>query len=317
MKDSKKLPETESEEKSKGVQPMRQYTDESLPVSPSMINFDLEVTAYWLVPLLIFLTILIGGIFAAFKFNVIGGWGREEEVNYRYYNAMGQILLPELFESYLAAVGGREALEGIRSVRYVGRLVESDMEIPFQILLSLPERGMIITHPGEDKSQRFVYNEGIAWQVVALGDGTRRIIPLSEEDTMALAWSLRLHNTFRSLVLSGDTAHEGFTAKEITFSGQLGIELTKVMPDGTNFSVLLDKDTLHLKMMEESVVGAGGPEQVRAIFTDHQMISGIVFPLETKFYKRGELFNKTRLESVEVNPGLVSSLFNIPEELSR
>lgn len=279
-----------------------------------MLNFRLEVIAYWLVPLVIFCMILLVGLFIAYKFDVFGQWTDEADRLPPYYNASGEIVVPELLDSYLTAVGGREALEGIRSIRYKGRLIEPAAEIKLQILASLPDKGMIITSPGEDDSQKLILNGDRAWQVVRLGDGSQKVVPLSEADTASLAWSLRVHNTFRSLALEEEGGRDGFTAREIEFSDRPCIELTKIMPDGSELIAVLDAKSLYLLQMVEAVPGAEGMERVKADYSAHNTVSGIVHAHETKFYKSGEVFNEVYLDTIEINPGLVSSLFEVPQE---
>lgn len=226
-----------------------------------------------------------------------------------YYNASGEILVPELLDSYLTTIGGREALQSIRSIRYRARLIEPGGELEFQILVSLPRKGMIITSPGKDYRQKIILNGDTAWQEVELGDGKLKIVPLDEANTEALAWSLRIHNTFRRIALNEDGAREGFSAREIEFQDKPCFELTKRMPDGSEFLAILDQESLYLLKMEETVRSADGKECLQAVYDDHRTISGIVLAFESKTYKGRKLYNETYLEFVEVNPGLVSSLF--------
>lgn len=166
--------------------PLREYKDDSKGTSPSISFFRLEVTAYWLLPLIIFCVILFGGTYLAFKFDVFSGSYEDAVSKAPYRGPFGEILVPKLMDSYLAAVGGREALKDVRSFRYKGRLIETSGEIPFQILVSLPDKGMIITDPGEDYSQKLVLNGDYAWKVVGLGGGTRKVLPLNEMNTASL-----------------------------------------------------------------------------------------------------------------------------------
>lgn len=302
-------------EDAKPQKPLREYTDESLETPPSMRFFRLEVTAYWLLPTLIFCAILLGGVFVAFKFGVFSHWKEGVKSPHPYYDASGEILVPELLDTYLATIGGREALQSIRSIRYKGRLIEPGSELEFQILVSSPRKGMIITSPGKDHRQKIILNGDTAWQEVELGGGELKIVPLDETNTEALAWSLKVHNTFRRLALDEDGAREGFSARKIEFQNKPCFELTKRMPDGSEFLAVLDQESLYLLKLEETVRSADGKERLQAVYGDHRTISGIVFAFETKTYKDGKLYNETYLEFVEVNPGLVSSLFEIPEEL--
>lgn len=305
----------ESSSSSTSPPPLREYKDESTATSPSMSFFRFEVTAYWLLPLIIFSVILFGGIYLAFKFDVFFASSEEVASPVPYRGPFGDVLVPELLDSYLEAVGGRQALEGVRSFRCKGRLIETSGEVPFQILVSLPDKGMMITDPGEAFSQKLVLNGNKAWQVVGLGDGGQKIVPLGELNTASLMWSLRVHNTFRRLAL--EESGEGFSAREIEFSGEPCFELKKTMPDGAEFVAVLDSENLYLLKTVETAPGAEGMERLEVVYDDHRLVSGIVHPYETKTYKRGKLYNEVYLESIEINPGVISSLFAVPEELSK
>jgi len=282
-----------------------------------MLGFRFEVIAYWLVPLIIFCAILLGGIYAAFKFDVFKNLSGEAQKYASYYNASGEIVVSELMDSYISSIGGREALESIRSIRYQGRLLESGAETNFQILIKQPDKGMIIVSPGENGSQKLLLNGNMAWQVVRTGDGGRRIVPIGDTDAASLAWSLRVHNTFRRLSLDGGQALDGLSAREIEFQGKPCIELTKLMPDGSEFVAVLDKENLYLLKMVESAPGVDGMERVETVYGDHRQTSGLVFAYETKIRKSGNTYNETYLDSIEINPGLVSSLFAIPEQIKK
>ena len=295
--------------------PLREYKDDGQGPPPSMFLFRLEVTAYWLLPLTIFCIILFGGVFLAFKFDVFTGEFEYSVQRPAFVEDSGEILIPKLFESYLTAVGGREALESIRSVRYKGLLKESSGDVSFQILVSLPDKGMIITDPGKGVRHKLVLNGKVAWQAIDVGDGTRKIFPLNEADTASLVWSLRVHNTFRRLALAGSGT--GFSVREIEFLDKPCYELTKLMPDDVHFEAVLDAKTLYLLKTEETVPGSQGMERLQVLYSDHRKDFDIVEPYATKTYKKGELYNEVFLGSIERDPGLISALFKVPEELSK
>lgn len=295
--------------------PLREYQDGGQAPPPSMFLFRLEVTAYWLLPLTIFCIILAGGVFLAFKFVLFTDEFEGSVQRPDFVGESGEIIIPKLLESYLSAVGGRNALESIQSVRYKGLLKESTGDVSFQILVSLPDKGMILTDLGQGVRHKLVLNGEAAWQAIDLSDGTRKILPLNEANTASLVWSLQVHNTFRRLALEGSGA--GFTARKIEFLDKPCYELTKLMPDDSLFEAVLDAETLYLLQSEELAPGAQGMERLEVRYSDHRMNSGIVEPYQTKTYKSGELFNEVLLESIERDPGLISALFDVPQEVAK
>ncbi len=294
--------------------PLREYKDDASQSPPSKLFLRFEVTAYWLLPMLIFCVILFGGIYLAFKFDVFTLESEASISPTAYRGPEGEILVPKLLESHLEAVGGRAALAGIRSARYKGRIKEAAGEFNFQVLKLPPDKGMIMINPGEVGSQKLVLNGGIAWQVVTLGDGTQKILPISEADSLSLAWSLQLHNSFRRLVLDGGVPD--FSAREFEFMDRPCYELTKTMPDGSRFTAVLDAENLLLLKSGENAPGREGSDRLEVVYSDHRRVAGIVEAYQTRTYKNGDFYNEVILESIEIDPGLISFLFQVPEEIA-
>jgi len=73
--------------------PMREYSEGPPGPSPSMQWFRFEVTAYWLLPLLIFCVILFGGIYAVFKFDIFTLGSEESAAFVPYLDPSGKILV--------------------------------------------------------------------------------------------------------------------------------------------------------------------------------------------------------------------------------
>lgn len=311
----KKQNSKQDADESSSTPPLRDFKDDPEATPPSMFLFRLEVTAYWLLPLTIFCVILAGGIYVAYKYDWFSEEYAEAKPRPAYIADSGEILIPQLLSSHLNAVGGRDALEGIQSLRFKGLLKEPTGEVDFQILISLPDKGMIMTEPSQGVRHKLVLNGDFAWQVFESGAGARKIVPLNEANTESLVWSLRVHNTFRRIALEGSA--DGFAAREIEFAGKPCYELTRTMPDGTEFLAVLAADTLYLLKSEETVPGAEGPERVQVIYEEHRMVSGVVEAFQTKTFKKGEPYNEVVLKSIEMNPGLISALFRVPEELSK
>lgn len=295
--------------------PLREFKDDSPSTPPSMFLFRLEVTAYWLLPLTIFCVIIIGGFYVAYKYDWFSGEYESSNTRPAYVDDSGKILISELLNSHLAAIGGRAALESIQSLRFKGLLKESSGDVAFQILVSLPDKGMVMTDLGQGARHKLVLNGSLAWQVFEFGDGRQKIVPLDEANTASLVWSLRVHNTFRRLALEGDA--NGFSGREIEFMGKPCYELVRLMPDGSEFLAVLDAKDLYLLKSIETVPGPEGPERLEVLYRDHRTVSGVVEAYQTQTYKGGQFYNEVFLESTEINPGLISALFDVPEDLSK
>lgn len=224
-----------------------------------------------------------------------------------------RIDVPEIMEAHLKVLGGRKTLQDVRSVRYEGTVTFTDWESDFQMLVLLPDKGMLVTNPGQPNRQKLMLNGEIAWRVIERKNGTSQVIALEEENIGSLQWSLRVHNTLRALALVSQ--YDGLVLQETDFDGKPCFELKKTMPDGSDFIAILDKETLYLLKMVETIKTPGGKHEFQVIFGDYRMVSGVLEPFSTTLYLNGELHNEVEVRSVQINPGVMSSLFRVPDEL--
>ena len=224
-----------------------------------------------------------------------------------------QIKVPDLLNAHLNALGGRQALQDVRSVRYEGKVNFTSGQSDFQTLVLSPDKGMLVTNPGEAGGQKLMLNGDIAWRVIEQQDGSREVLRLEDESMESLKWSLRVHNTLRHLALEGQ--YSGLSVKEIEFMDKPCYELTKKMPDGSDFLAILEKETLYLLKMMETLRVGDAQNEFTIMFDDYRMVSGVVEPYQTTLYKNGDLDNEVEIGSIQVNSGVISSLFQVPDEL--
>lgn len=307
-------PEEKTQEKP--PKPLRQFhSDGSQGASPIKTNRGIRTVLSRSLSVILLCVVVGLGIFIVLSLFDRDEAGADQAEQSAILSSSGQIDAAELLNGYIEAMGGRDALQQIRSVRYEGRVIFSSLEKDFQIYLLLPDKGMLVTSPGERGSQKLMLNGDIAWQVIEMPDGSRELLPLGREDAQALKWSMRVHNTFRTLALEGRFAELSF--REIEYLGKPCYEVTNKMPDDTNFLAILEKQTLYLLKTVETVVNGGESTEFTVIYDDHRMVSGVVEPYNTELYRDGDLNNEVMIDSIRINSGVMSSLFEIPEEISR
>jgi len=224
-----------------------------------------------------------------------------------------RIEVPEILEAHLKVLGGRKALQDVRSVRYEGKVYFAAGASDFQMLVLKPDKGMLVIDPGQPNSQKLMLNGDIAWRVIDRRDGTRQVNLLEKDSITTLQWSLRVHNTLRALALVSQFG--GLVVQEINFDGKRCFELKKTRPNGSDFTAILDQETLYLLKMVETLKTPGGEYEFGVSFGDYRMVSGVLEPFSTILYRDGELDNEVELRSVQINPGVMSSLLSMPEEL--
>lgn len=269
------------------------------------------VLAYWWLALLVLLVALSFGFvfFSRPTEQPVVSWpeSRQENTSPSTQN----MSVTQLLQDYLEAMGGREALAQIRSVRFEGRLVDASNQFNFIGLLLSPDKGMLVLESAAMGTSKFMLNGDKSWQVLERRDGTRQIVPLDVESSDSLKWSLRVHHTLRALALAG--RYSDLTLREIEYLGKPCYELSKTKKD--EFLAVLDKDSLFLLKTEEKLQIGGKASMFTVLYEDHREVSGIVEAHKTKLYKDGSLVNVAEIASYRINPGMVSSIFEIPEEL--
>lgn len=221
---------------------------------------------------------------------------------------------PELLNAYLNALGGRQAVEAIQSIRYEGQVIFPSGQSDFQMFLLRPGKGMLITNRGEGSGQKLVLNGDTAWHVLDLPNGAREVMLLDDENMAALKWSFRVHNTFRRIALEGRA--DKLTVREIEYMDRPCYEVVRSEPDASNLLAVLDKETLYLLKLEETLFAGEEKNRYTIKFDDYRMVSGVVEPYETKLYKNGEFDNEVEVRSIQINSGVMSSLFKVPDEFS-
>jgi hypothetical protein len=305
--------EPEQPEQPKQSRPLRDFKDEPQTPLPSERAQRIKVIAYWALPLLVLLAIIAGGAYLAFNLSLGGKSDSAGGAESALGASADEIEIPDLVSAHLNAVGGRHALQQFRSVRYEGHVQFASDEKGFQMLLLKPDKGMLVTSPGEPQSMKLMLNGEFAWRVIERRDGSRVMEPLDEESTESLKWSLRVHNTFLRMALEGRYAD--LSLRDTSFEGRPCYELFKTNPDGTDFSAFLDKETLYVLKTEETTVLKDGMATFSVVYAEHRMVSGVVEPYRTKLYRNGKLENEVVIDSIQINPGVLSSLFKVPEEI--
>ncbi|PXA03174.1 hypothetical protein DDZ13_13195 [Coraliomargarita sinensis] len=300
-------------EQTERPRPLREFSDQSQDSPPSELKQRIQVAAYWLVPLLVFLLIILGGAYFALNYQFDEKSESSKETDVAFTPSSGEVEVPELMAAHLNAIGGREALSQVRSVRYEGQVTFNSGKNNFQMLLMKPDKGMLVTNPGEPGNLKLMLNGEYAWQVMEKQDGSRTVSRLDEEGTQSLKWSLRVHNTFRTIALEG--AITDLTVREVDHLGRPCYEVSRTKESGDEFLAILDKETLYLLKTEETVSGKNSSDKFTVLYDDHRMVSGVIEPYETKLFRNGDLDNEVAIDSIRINTGVISSLFEVPEEI--
>ncbi|MGB0744757.1 MAG: hypothetical protein ACPGSB_09540 [Opitutales bacterium] len=292
---------------------LRQFSDGKPETLSAYRRRRIVSVGYWIAPFLFLFLIVATGLVVSLVLATKEEKHTPDYAQTAFSNPSDELDVPDLIEAYLAATGGREALINMRSVLYEGVVALSPAEKDFQMLLKYPDKGMLVMDSDQSEAMKLMLNGDFGWQVIENKDGSREILPLSDEGTRSLQWSLRMHNTFTLMAL--ESQFSGLEVRELQYEGKPCYEMTKTMPDGTEFLAILERETLYLLKTEESIDVSGSSILYTVEYADYRMVSGVVVPYRTKLYRNGEFENEVSVDSVRINTGVMSSLFEIPEQI--
>ena len=306
----------QNESREERPKPLRQFNDDGWQAAApagGVVGGRGKLFPFWLVGIFVAVAVLVLGGFVFLYLNG-GAAGTEPELERPPLStSYGEIAPSELVEAYIDAMGGRDALRQIRSVRYEGRVVFESSEKDFQMYLLMPDKGMLVTNPGGRSSQKLMLNGDIAWQVIEMPDGAREVARLGDDEARALKWSMRVHNTFREIALNGGASE--LEIREIEYLGEPCFEASRELADGSSFTAVLDRETLYLLKTVETVSRGEESDTFTVLYDDYRMVSGVVEPYHTMLYRNGALDNEVMIDSIRMNSGVMSSLFEVPEEV--
>lgn len=297
-------------------QPLRQFNHGASQTTSSVgIERRTRVFPLWLLTIILIVAVPSFGVFIfLYLYQPDGLTETEVKRPAISSSSYAEIDVSELLDAYLEAMGGRDALQRIRSVRYEGRIDFSPSVQDFQMYLLVPDKGMLVISPGEVASKKLMLNGDTAWQVFEKPNGARELMLLEEDETRALKWSMRVHYTFREIAMEGRASQ--LSVREIEYLGKPCYEVSKEAGDGSNFLAVLDQETLYLLKTLETVNGGEEKDELTVLYDDYRMVSGVVEPYHSKLYRNGSLDNEVVVESIRINSGVMSSLFEIPAEIA-
>ncbi len=308
----------DEEEKEPATQPRRQFRHAPPVKQPSMFWHKVQVVAYVVVPLFVFVVIIVGGIFIALslkptrddaEITVSTTPTRSKPSVNSTFSGLGSV---QLLEAYLEANGGRDTLRSVNSMRIEGRSKKGQKNVDFQIIMKEPDMGALyLTESGSD-SVRYLLNGDTAWEVVEETEG-RSFKALNGPVKEMMAVVCRMFDPMRHLALTGRGVI--LFIREVSSDGRKMLLVTLERADGSTVDCYLDRQTLYLLSTEERLMVDDEDVLRKVEYGDFRMTSGVVEPFRIKVYFDDRLHRELLVDSIRINPGVMSSLFEVPDGL--
>jgi hypothetical protein len=217
-----------------------------------------------------------------------------------------------MLAAHFDAIGGRDALREAQSIEIEGRMDDGSEVLQARVIGKRPELGMLMTTlDGGEVERRFV-NGDIGWEVRER-DGRRETVPLDALERHVLAGVSRLLSPLEQLALRGEGTILEVRRAKYTERAVYGLKVD--LPDRGTIECFLDRDTLFLVGAREEAVLDGKLRVIEQKMSDFRMVSGVVRSHQILFRVDGALYWQISARKIEINSGVVPSLFDVPPEI--
>lgn len=215
----------------------------------------------------------------------------------------------EVVAKYIAAVGGREKLDALKSMRITGKaIVQGGMEMPLVVEMKRPNKVRIdSTFQGMTITQ--AYDGTTGWMIMPL-TGKTDAEKLPDEQVKHLASRADMDGPLVDYQKKGHKA-ELVGTDEIEGSPVYKLKMTK--KDGDVDTFFIDKESFLPIGMKTKTAIQGTEMEVEVSFGDYKPVDGVMMA-HSVGQKMGAMGGTTMtFEKVETNIDLPDSRFAMPE----
>lgn len=219
------------------------------------------------------------------------------------------VLIRKFREEYIAANGGREAIERLISIRVTGEFESGGQVLPFRTLKRRPDQSITTLH-FSDYELSFIVSGDLVWQRVEQPG-------LEPQDTLkegAEADAMReMGHFFDALMYTVLYESEAILSVELGVMGELPCYIVEFKSEtrGMHAVVHIDQEALTPVLRTERFAD-GKIREVR--YADYRKIyEGMLEPFLVETLMDGELQSRVVLEKAQANIGILKQIFEMPE----
>lgn len=210
------------------------------------------------------------------------------------------------------ANGGRDKLMNLISLQVNGVLTAGEEEFSFSLarrtpglaLLTLKSKSREVTDGIVDgKHWRRIERVGKPTEFQILNEGDQSTLGRDVSSFFDPLLTYALESGSKKGVIR-NSSYEGDPTYLLTFN-----------MDGRDIQAEIGVETYHTLAIREATIVEGLKRELLMEFNDYRSVSGISLPFTYSTYLDGEEIQKIVIDSVKMNYGVISSLFDMPEEL--
>lgn len=294
--------QTDAEQPQKERPKPQRHFEHGPPQSmPSPLWRKLQLISFWLIPLLVLLAIIGGGIAVTIKLQISR---KEASISQSSTSTSSHTAHQNSYENFLAAYletrGGRESLRSIDSAQTSGRFDDGERIWTIQITKTPPDTATILLELENTPSQRYEIEGHTIKRLSAQADeGERSNVLLFQKSEDSMLVYSRILDPLCMAALGGDATI--LSRSELSGSAREMLLLELQRPDGELVYCKVDRETNYLQSIEESIV-KGGERFIRRVeYDDYRMVSGVVLPFRLKVFHDDLLQTELLVDSIRIN----------------
>ena len=217
----------------------------------------------------------------------------------------------EIIASHLAARGGKERIQALRSIRHTGTATASGGRVA-RVVREVKRPGLFRLEFSSQGTTSVFANDGVTgWQVAPLQGVFEPQVVAPEADS---AGDVDQRDIEGPLVDWREKGHlVELVGRETLPSGE-AFKLKLTLAGGAIRYDYIDVASRQVVRSDVTRIIRGRPVQLQNTFSDFREVSGIVFPyvIETRAEGRPESI-KIEVETIELDPDLDDARFKFPE----
>jgi len=223
--------------------------------------------------------------------------------------AIEELLDPETFEeAFLEANGGREYLEGLRSMQSRGRIEGSDGIRSFFLVKRSPDKSLLKVF-SEDSTVTVGTEGRIAWRAVEAGDAIRESEYLTGETRKSVVASSRFFDGLVDHYLTGVGELLGLSLETLDGKEVIAVDF-EFEGNAVRYFVNPDLMVVSRSQMES------GESVIENSFSDFRTVGKLQLSFHQTTIVDGETVSTLEIDSLELNAGVHPLLFQKPESAS-
>jgi hypothetical protein len=216
--------------------------------------------------------------------------------------------LEDVLKKHFAAIG-QEKLLTVNSIKSTGKMVQGGIEIPF---LQMGKRPDLVRVEGTFQGLTFVqtFNGKEGWNLNPFA-GSTEPQPFTDDQMKSIRYEADMDGMLwnwkekgSSVTLEGNEDMEGTSCLKVKL----------VTKDNDSFTYYLDSDSYILLRTNSKIKIQGNDSESDSYFSNYMQVEGLAIPGKIDVKVNGQLVSTVITDKVEINPELVSSLFDKPSK---